>query len=340
MSSRKPLIRTISEGNEFQFLSPFAAKAANTRGRARLEPECSVRTCYQRDRDRIVHSRAFRRLKHKTQVFLYPAEDHYRTRITHTLEAAGLGRVIARALRLNEDLAEAIIVGHDLGHPPFGHAGEAVLNRVYSKGFKHNEQSLRIVDHLERDGKGLNLTFEVRDGIVNHPKSLQAATLEGTIAKWADRFGYVHHDLDDAIRARIIKFGDVPARLRKVLGNSPSAILDTVVRDMIETSLDKPYVHMQKDVETAFMDLRAFMFDKVYLSEQVRREDRQMNFVLESLFTYYATHPESLPVPPKNHSRDAVERGVVDFIAGMTDRFAVNKFAELFQPSPWMVTSA
>jgi len=330
------LIREISEQNEYHMLSKHAAKAAETRGRQKKEEECPVRTCYQRDRDRIVHSRAFRRLKHKTQVFLYPVEDHYRTRLTHTLEASGLGRVIARALRQNEDLTEAIILGHDLGHTPFGHAGEEVLDRCYAKGFQHNEQSLRIVNELERNGNGLNLTYEVRDGIVKHPKDLKAETLEGTIAKWADRFAYIHHDLDDAVRAKIITLKDVPAGLRRILGGSPSAILDTAVLDMIQTSYDQPFVKLSPEIEKAFMELRKFMFDRVYNSEQVRREDRKMIFLLEALYKFYCDHPEELPDVPRTSSKAGIERSVVDFISGMTDRYAVNKFTELFQPSPWM----
>lgn len=350
-------VRERLEEEEACRLSPLAALARNTRGRERPEPEDDLRTCFQRDRDRIVHSKAFRRLKHKTQVFLSPEGDHYRTRLTHTLEASQIARTIARALRLNEDLTEAIVLAHDLGHPPFGHAGEEALDRALAPwgGFRHPEQSLRVVQLLERrrrsDGtveRGLNLTWEVRDGIGAHSKGMAdlgpddaglPQTLEGQVARLADRIAYVHHDTDDAIRAGLLREEDIPQEVRKVLGRTPGRWLDTLVRDVVTTSEDQPRVGMSEPIRQALNRLKDFLFERVYLNPQAKGEEPRAKRLLRMLFDYYLEHLDEVP----EEYRELLDRGeepprlVGDFLAGMTDRYAIRKAEQLFFPKGWEV---
>ncbi len=318
------------EQAEHRSLSPLAQKAGQSRGRLRPEPESEVRTCFQRDRDRIIHSKSFRRLKDKTQVFLAPEGDHYRTRLTHTLEVAQIARTIARALRLNEDLAEAIALGHDLGHTPFGHAGERVLNQIHPGGFSHNQQSLRIVDCLEK-GTGLNLTWEVRDGILNHPGDLQASTLEGKIIKLADRAAYVNHDIDDAIRAKIISACDLPKECRQILGETHSQRINTLVKDIIKASWDQPDITMSPEVRAAMQELREHLFKTVYFGSPAKTEEAKAERMLADLYHYLVEHPEILPGPPAGDPH----RAACDYVSGMTDRFAVNQYGRFFVPGSW-----
>lgn len=326
-------IRETSEELERQILSPYAARSAETRGRLVPEEPCPVRTAFQRDRDRIIHSKAFRRLKDKTQVFIAPARDHYRTRLTHTLEVAQIARTIAKALRLNEDLTEAIALGHDLGHTPFGHAGEDVLNEIHPGGFAHNEQSLRIVDLLE-GGKGLNLTAEVRDGILNHPGDRQPATLEGQVIKISDRIAYVNHDIDDAIRGNVISPDDLPRSCIQVLGANHSQRIGTMVRDIIEYSWDKPQVSMSPPVLEAMLELREFLFKRVYIGSKAKREEEKAKNMLRQLFEYYLKHPRELYVD--NPRGEPLHRLVCDYVAGMTDRFAIAQYERFFLPKPYL----
>ena len=329
-------IREILEKREKEILSPYAALSANTIGRARAEKECDYRTAFQRDRDKILHCKSFRRLKHKTQVFISPIEDHYRTRLTHTLEVAQIARTIARALALNEDLAEAISLGHDLGHTPFGHAGEDVLNSIlkqYGSHFKHNEQSVRIAEILENDGKGLNLTREVIDGIKNHPKYEKLPkTLEGQIVRLSDRFAYIRHDIEDALRAKIITKKDLPKRHMKVLGSN---LLDVIVSDVIKQSNGKNKITMSKNIHSAVDGLYEFLYERVYTNYVAKAEEGKIPYLLRMLFRYYLYHGENLPGYSKTLSNDELLKRVTDFIAGMTDRYAINKFNELFIPSEW-----
>ncbi len=310
-------------GLEEESLSPFAVRSYETRGRAVPEDECGLRTPFQRDRDRIVHSKSFRRLKDKTQVFMAPRGDHFRTRLTHTLEAAGISRVVARALRLNEDLTEAIALGHDLGHPPFGHTGEealdAVLQERYGRHFRHNEQSLRLVDILEKDGAGLNLTVEVRDGILNHTGPGEPATLEGKIVRIVDRVAYINHDIDDALRAGILSPGDLPASEIALLGATGSKRIDTLVHDLVETSEGKDDILQSREIGQAMLDLRAFMFDRVYLGQAAGSERARASATVARIFGYLADHPEEIPA---DRPGDPAQR-VTDYVAGMTDRFAL-----------------
>jgi dGTPase len=342
-------IRRQTEEIERQVLHARAARAAESAGRQRPEREGSIRTCFQRDRDRIIHSKAFRRLKHKTQVFLAPRGDHYRTRLTHVLEVSQIARTIARALRLNEDLTEAVSLGHDLGHTPFGHAGEAVLSGIVPGGFNHYEQSLRVVDTIENQGKGLNLTSEVRDGIVRHSKGKglifprdpqdRAATLEGQVVRVSDVIAYLNHDLDDALRAGVLKLTDVPAPLLRTLGRSHSQRIDTMVRDLIMGSLDRGLEALSMSDETlaAMNDLRAFLFERVYESDTTKSEFRKAKKVLFDLYGYYMEHPgEVFRDVPREAGADT-QRMVVDFIAGMTDRFAITTYERLFLPTAWAV---
>ena len=317
---------------EAEFLSELAAPSYPAKRRVE-EPDSTLRTPFQRDRDRIVHSKAFRRLKHKTQVFIAPEGDHYRTRLTHTLEACGIARTVARALSLNEDLTEAIGLGHDLGHPPFGHSGEEVLDEAMRErcgtGFKHNVHSLRMVDALERDGAGLNLTEQVRDGILNHTGSSKPATLEGRIVKLVDRVAYINHDIDDALRAGILRQEDLPAKEIELLGPTGSARIDTLVRDIVERSSPAGDIVQSDEVGGAMLRLRKFMFDRVYLGEAARRESERVNRALRGLFAHYMEHPEE--VPESEPGADDCQR-VVDYIAGMTDRYCISKFTELTVP--------
>lgn len=334
-------IREELEWTEHLCLSERAQFSDATRGRPRPEEaqENDVRTCYQRDSDRILHSKSFRRLMHKTQVFLQPEGDHYRTRMTHTLEVARIARTITRALRLNEDLAEAIAFGHDLGHTPFGHAGEVALTEVMGEPFRHNEQSLRVVDVLEKDGQGLNLTYEVRMGILGHSShSRMPETLEGQIVRKSDQIAYINHDIDDAMRAGILTEADIPAQIAEILGHSHSQRINTLVENMIENTLLTGALGMQPDVAQAMDQLRTFMFARVYTNPVAKGEETKAKDMLCRLFEYYMKNPEKLPpdfLPQLDF--DGMERIVCDYIAGMTDRYAVYKYSELFIPATWQV---
>ena len=330
-------IREITENMEKQNFSKYASLSMNTRGRLFEEEKCDIRTDYQRDRDRILHSKAFRRLKHKTQVFIAPEGDHYRTRLTHTLEVSQIARTIARALRTNEDLTEAIALGHDLGHTPFGHAGEKVLNEIHPGGFKHNEQSLRVVDILE-DGKGLNLTYEVRDGILKHSGSLRPETLEGRIVSLSDRIAYINHDIDDALRGGVLQISSIPEECMKILGYTHKQRINTMISDVINESMGRDDIVMSSNISRATHDLREFMFDKVYFASAAKVEEKKTNNIIKSLYEYYIQKPEEIPGKDlwENGNMD-IERLVCDYIAGMSDRFAINAYTELFIPSPWQV---
>ena len=333
-------IREELERQEHRILNPLAAFADESRGRPRQEePRLEdVRTCYQRDTDRIVHSKAFRRLMHKTQVFLNPEGDHYRTRMTHTLEVSRIAGTITRALGLNEDLAEAIAMGHDLGHTPFGHAGESALSECIGKPFRHNEQSLRVVDYLEKDGQGLNLTYEVRMGIVGHTGPRIPETLEGQIVRRADRIAYVNHDIDDAIRAGILTEEDIPRELSRTLGTCPRDRINTLVCDMIRVSREAGEITMSPHIEKALLDLRAFMFENVYRNPIAKGEEVKAKAMLQRLYEYYIAHPEALPADFETQlSFDGMERTVCDYVAGMTDNYAVDKYQEIFIPAGWNV---
>ena len=317
-------------------LSKYAFLTENTRGREHPYTPSPMRTEFQRDRDKIIHSQAFRRLMNKTQVFLAPAGDHYRTRLTHTLEVTQIARIIARALRLNEDLTEAVALGHDLGHTPFGHAGEAALQSCYDPDFTHYKQSLRVVEKLENNGEGLNLTWEVRNGIVNHTGKNMAATLEGVIVKFADRIAYINHDIDDACRAGVLKESDLPRDIIEVLGESHSERINTMVKSIVDSSYDCPYITMDGDVGKATNDLRDFLFQNVYLNSMAKGEEAKAQEMLVKLFEYYVKHPEKLPENyRKNIFDEGVERCACDFVAGMTDRYAIETYADLFVPKMW-----
>ncbi|MCE5234669.1 MAG: deoxyguanosinetriphosphate triphosphohydrolase [Clostridiaceae bacterium] len=320
---------------ERQTLSRYATLSVNSRGREHELPPCPVRTVFVRDRDRVVHCKSFRRLKHKTQVFLSPAGDHYRTRLTHTLEVSQIARTIARGLRLNEDLTEAIALGHDLGHTPFGHAGESVLNKLVPGGFEHNVQSLRQVEKLE-NGTGLNLTFEVRDGIVSHKKDGNPCTLEGAVVSLADRIAYINHDIDDAVRAGVLDENDLPESCVAVLGDTHGNRINTMILDVLGVSFDKPYVRMSEAVKREFDVLRDFMFERVYLNPVAKREEGKGMHVIEQLYLYYKNHMELLPGEfAKNIAEDGEERVAADYIACMTDRYAIEEFKRLFVPMEW-----
>ncbi len=331
-------VREELERREHKNLNPLAGFADHTRGRIHGERlrEHDVRTCYQRDTDKIVHSKAFRRLMHKTQVFLNPEGDHYRTRLTHTLEVTRIARTITRALGLNEDLAEAIAMGHDLGHTPFGHAGEAALDALMPGGFRHNEQSLRVVDILENDGNGLNLTYEVRMGIVGHTGSHIPETLEGQIVRHSDRIAYVNHDIDDAIRAGILTNDRIPHAITDVLGHNHASRIDQLVCDMIVTSREAGAIVLSPKVDQALKDLRSFMFEHVYRNPVAKGEEGKAKVMLSKLFEHYVNHPEDLPEDfHPQMSFDGLERTVCDYIAGMTDNYAVDKYTEIFIPMGW-----
>ena len=330
-------VRLRTEEIERQILDPRAVRSADSKGREREEEPHPLRTAFQRDRDRIVHSKAFRRLKHKTQVFVSPEGDHYRVRLTHTLEVSQIARTAARALRLNEDLTEAIALGHDLGHTPFGHLGEEALTPFLAGPFRHNEQSLRIVDHLENDGRGLNLTWEVRDGIVNHTWSMpMPSTLEAQVARFADRIAYVNHDVDDAVRAGVITDADLPQPALEVLGRTHSARLDTLVGDLVEQSLDAAEVGLSTDVLDALNVLRSFLFERVYLRPEAHDEQQKAIELVRALFTYYLEHPDEIPAEYRDTPGDP-RTHVADYIAGMTDRYAVRTYERLFLPQGWLL---
>lgn len=342
-------IREQTEAIERQTLHPKARLSSESKGRLRPEKEGEIRTCFQRDRDRIIHSKAFRRLKHKTQVFLAPKGDHYRTRLTHVLEVSQIARTIARALRLNEDLTEAIALGHDLGHTPFGHAGEAILREIHPGGFDHYKQSLRVVDFLEQNGKGLNLTHEVRDGIVKHSKGKgfiipetkadRAETLEGQIVRVSDVIAYLNHDLDDALRAGVLKKSDILKEIIKVLGDSHSKRIDTMVKDFIYQSLktDLEKLCMTEEVSSATYMLRDFLYEHVYESDKIKSEFKKAKKILRDLYVYYLEHIDEVFVDIPVERKLNKHRVVCDFIAGMTDRFALMTYERLFMPREWSV---
>lgn len=331
-------IREQLELRESEYLSPFASLSMKSMGRDVEEEECDIRPMYQRDRDRILHSKSFRRLKDKTQVFLTPEGDHYRTRLTHTLEVSQNARTIAKALKLNEDLVEAIALGHDLGHTPFGHAGERALNRVCPEGFEHNIQSVRVVEVLEKNGEGLNLTKEVRDGILNHQTSSMPHTLEGKIVRFSDKIAYIHHDMDDAIRARVLCEKDIPVELRKTLGDTTTKRFDRFIHDIIINSEGKNDICMSDEIAQAMTEMRNFMFENVYTNPIVKGEETKAERLTENLYYYYLEHSDKLPpeyINLMNNRGDSLERVVCDFVSSMSDRFAVTRFHEIFMPNSW-----
>ena len=336
--NRERSIREMAEEREYEVLSPYAAHAGDSKGRDREEPQCDIRTVYQRDRDRILHSKSFRRLAHKTQVFIAPMGDHYRTRLTHTLEVSQLSRTIAKALRLNDDLCDAIALGHDLGHTPFGHTGERVLNEICPLGFAHFKQSIRVVEVLEKNGEGLNLTWEVRDGILNHRTSGHPSTLEGQIVRFCDKIAYINHDIDDAERAGILSEEDIPRTYREILGGSTRDRLNTLIHDVIYSSLDRADIRMSPGIEEAMMELRKFMFDHVYLNSVAKTEEGKVSRMITMLYQYYEKHVDEVP----QEYIDLIEkkgqpepRVVCDYISGMTDQYSISKFRELFVPQSW-----
>ena len=330
-------IRELTEELEEKNLSEFACTNRRSKGRLHAEEKCVIRTDFQRDRDRIIYSKAFRRLKHKTQVFISPEGDHYRTRLTHTLEVSQIARTIARGLRLNEDLTEAIALGHDLGHTPFGHAGERVLNELCSFGFKHNEQSVRVVEYLEKERKGLNLTFEVLDGIRCHTGEALPSTLEGQIVRYADKIAYINHDIEDAIRGGVISESDIPAACSEILGNTSSRRINNMVVNIIENSADGKGIRMSSEFQQATNELRSFMFEKVYIGSIAKKEESKAERMIKELFLYFLNNPKELPLDYQNHiETDGVEQVVLDYVAGMTDRYAVRKFQQIFVPVSWL----
>lgn len=333
-------IREKSEQLESLFLSPYAAFSAQSKGREKAEPatpsKTDLRTDYQRDRDRIIHCKSFRRLKHKTQVFLSPEGDHYRTRLTHTLEVAQIARTIARALRLNEDLTEAIALGHDLGHTPFGHAGERALNGLLKNGFKHYEQSVRVVKLLEKNGEGLNLTYEVINGILCHTKGPEADTMEGKLIRYADKIAYMNHDIDDAIRAGMMKEEVIPKMIREVLGASKSERITTLVCSIVKNSTENEVI-MDEAVREAYYELHRFMYQSVYLNDYAKSEEKKVPHIIEKLWEHFQ-NPDNLPPSlQKIGEREGFETASADFVSGMTDHYAVELFKELFIPKGWNI---
>ena len=332
-------IREQNEHREHAVLEPWATFADSSAGRLRPMEPCPYRTCFQRDRDRIIHSKAFRRLGNKTQVFISPEGDHYRARLTHTLEVAQIARTIARALGLNEDLTEAIALGHDLGHTPFGHAGERALDAVNPDGFAHYKQSVRVAQVLEKNGEGLNLTWEVRDGILNHRTSGNPSTLEGKVVRLSDKIAYIHHDMDDAQRAGIISEDDIPVTLRMLLGYTTRERLNTFVHDVIENSLEQDTIKMSAEIYEAMMDLRTLMFQNVYENPAAHKEEEKVVKMLTELYEYYVEHPEAM----SKEYRELIVRGekkeqaVCDYLSGMTDQYSIRKFREIYIPKAWEV---
>ena len=338
MSERQGLLREKTQCQEEKTLSEFACLSAQSRGRRRPEAECGVRTCFQRDVDRITYCKAFRRLKHKTQVFLKPEGDHYQTRLTHTLEVSRIARTIARGLALNEDLTEAIALGHDLGHTPFGHAGERALDAVMPGGFAHYFQSLRVVDCLEKEGEGLNLTWEVRNGIERHTRGEPAATLEGQVVRLADHIAYLNHDIEDALRAGVIYPMDIPLVCSAILGFTHSGRIGMLVGDVIESSTGQSAICQSPQVGEAMLALKEFMFAHVYTNPVAKGEEGKAQDMLKMLFAYYCSHPEQLPGDFQNiQAKEGVERAVCDYVAGMTDSFAIECYTRLFIPMSWTV---
>jgi dGTPase len=334
------LIRKSLEKMEDEYLSKYATRSSKSKGRERDEEPCDIRPCFQRDRDRIIHSKAFRRLKDKTQVFLSPEGDHYRTRLTHTLEVSQTARTMAKALKLNEDLVEAIALGHDLGHTPFGHAGERALNRVCPFGFDHAAQSVRTVEVLEKGGQGLNLTYEVRDGIRNHQTAGMPATLEGKIVRFADKIAYIHHDMDDAIRGGILTESDVPYEIRSVIGLTTGERLDHFIHDIVTNSYGKPEIAMSAPVAEAMKNLRQFMFEEVYKNPKAKSEESKAEMLMQTLYDYYLKHIDELPAHLIGllNNGEMKERVVCDHLSSMTDRYAIGKYEELFVPQSWPVS--
>lgn len=320
---------------EEQTLSPYATLSKDTKGRQRMEELCPLRTEFQRDRDRILHCNAFRRLKHKTQVFLSPEGDHYRTRLTHTLEVAQIARTIARGLRLNEDLTEAIALGHDLGHTPFGHAGERALDEIFPSGFRHYEQSLRVVDHLEKGGKGLNLTYEVRDGIVCHTRGKEADTLEGRIVKIADKIAYLNHDIDDAVRAGVMEETQVPLDVRETLGASKSARINTLVTSVVENS--GASISMPLEISQAFAELESFMFQHVYTNPVCKGEEKKAEALIKSLYYYFVEHTDEMPSDFwQTVMSEGAERAACDYVASMSDGYVLSVYNKIYIPKAWI----
>jgi dGTPase len=334
----QPTTRERREEIEKSTLSQLAVLASASRGRAVTEPECELRTCFQRDADRLTHSKSFRRLIHKTQVFLNPEGDHYRTRLTHTLEVSRIARTISRALGLNEDLTEAIAIGHDLGHTPFGHAGERALNEIMSGagGFRHNEQSLRVVDRLEKNGRGLNLSYETRDGILKHTGREMPETLEGRVVRLSDRAAYLNHDLDDALRAGILTPDDVPPEIVCAFGDSVTQRVNTIVRDIIEESARAGDIAMSAELRFAFESFYSFMFERLYMNVRAKSEETKVFGILNGIFGYYADNPEKLPEDYKAVAEtDGLMRAVSDYVSGMTDSYAISEHERLFIPGAW-----
>lgn len=328
-------IRQQAERAELEYLAPYAFASMNSTGRLHPEEKCRIRTEFARDRDKVIHCKAFRRLKHKTQVFITSDNDHFRTRLTHTLEVAQIARTIAKAAHLNEELVEAICLAHDLGHTPFGHAGEKILNKLSPDGFKHNEQSLRVTDVIERNGAGLNLTNEVRDGIVNHSGDGEAKTQEGILVKFADRIAYINHDIDDSIRAGILKGSDIPQEYSDVLGKTHSERIDTLILDTVYTTVKNGYVSMSEEMEKAMMGLRRFLFERVY--NVLARRDDNTAMVIEKLYNHFYKNKDEMPVEYKNLlDRYPLNTVVCDYIAGMTDNYSIALFEELFMPADFV----
>lgn len=322
---------------ELKTLSPVAALSKNSKGRKFPDDQCELRTVYQVDRDRVIHSKSFRRLKHKTQVFICPRGDHYRTRLTHTLEVSQIARTLAKSLFLNEDLAEAIALSHDLGHTPFGHDGEIVLNELSDCGFKHFEQSLRVVDFLEKDGKGLNLTYEVRDGILNHTRGDWPKTIEGRLVRLADRIAYVNHDIDDAVRANVMTIEDLPVDVLHVLGDTKTKRINTLINSIVENSQGE-VICMSNEVQKAFDTLHSFMYDFVYTNMESKKEAVKVPALITGLYNYFISHPDKLPSQMKLIAEhESLNRAVCDYIAGMTDYFAINLFENIFIPRSWNI---
>lgn len=327
-------IRLRAEENEKKILSSKACLSANSQGRVQFEEPCQIRTCFQRDRDRIIHSQSFRRLKHKTQVFLAPSGDHYRTRLTHTLEVAQIARTIARALQLNEDLTEAVALGHDLGHTPFGHAGERALDQLCSSGFRHYEQSVRIVEKIEKSGDGLNLTAEVKNGILCHTRGEEAFTMEGQIIRIADKIAYINHDIDDAVRANVLTEEDIPFELREVLGMTKSERINNMVLNVIQNSDER--IRMDEAFYETFCKLHVFMFNAVYKNPICKGEESKAIDMLQKIYNHYIKHIEEMPKGYISIAReDGDERAVCDYIAGMSDNYALSVFNQLFVPMFW-----
>ena len=322
---------------ERTLVGEFGVRAEDSKGRRAPEPECEIRTCFQRDVDRITHSKSFRRLKHKTQVYLRPEGDHYRTRLTHTLEVSRLARTIARALDLNEDLTEAMALGHDLGHTPFGHAGERALNKIYEEGFKHYEQSLRVVDILERDGRGLNLCYETRMGILHHTHGAPDDTTEATVVRLADRIAYINHDLDDTIRAGILRTEDVPDMIRTRCGERNSERINSIMLDLIENS-GGGKIQMSDYMQEAVDFFHAFMYSDVYTNPIAKGEESKVGNILLSIWEYYVNHPERLPEDYRAIAdEEGIDRAATDYVSGMTDKYVMDVYSELFIPKSWQV---